>query len=542
MQTRSNHFMWRTPLQSLFLSCFLPNDQSAGNAGDYYALRRATKTLGNVSAIILCSLWSSATLAIGVGLPILVADPGFMEWSYLKASNTQSRDRFGWAVAMDGNTLAVSAIGEGSAATGVNGDQELFGAARSGAVYVFTLNAGVWSQQAYIKASNTGLEDWFGYSIALSGDTLAVGATRERSGTGEQDDNSAGSSGAVYVYTRDAGVWSQQAYLKASNIGAFDEFGWSVGLDGDTLVVGAHKEDGSASGVNEPSNENAPNSGAAYVFLRSAETWSQQAYLKASNTDENDTFGLSVAISGDTLVVGSEWESSSSIGVGGNQDDNSTLAAGAAYVFSRSGETWTQQAYLKASNTDYADKFGSSVAIETDTLLVGAVYEDSDGTDENNNQFGNSGAAYVFIRNGEVWNQQAYLKASNVQEGDRFGYKVAISGDKALVSAFGEESNATGVDGNQLNNSIPNAGAVYVFGRDNTAWTQRSYLKQFPSGQGQDGFGDTLAISGDTVLIGANTENSNATGVDGDQTSILAVDAGAAYLFKADVFFRNSFE
>jgi len=495
-----------------------------------------------VSAIILFSLWSSATLASGVGLPNLVADLGFMEWSYLKASNTQSRDTFGWAVAMDGNTLAVSAIGEGSAATGVNGDQELSGAPRSGAVYVFTLNAGVWSQQAYIKASNTSLAAWFGYSIALSGDTLAVGATREHSGTGEQDDQSAGSSGAVYVFTREAGVWSQQAYLKASNIGAADEFGWSVGLDGDTLVVGAHQEDGSASGVNEPSDESAPNSGAAYVFFRSGETWNQQAYLKASNTDEDDKFGQSVAISGDTLVVASERESSSSTGVGGNQDDNSLVAAGAVYVFSRSGEIWSQQAYLKASNTGYADRFGSSVAIETDTLLVGAVYEGSDGTDENNNQFGSSGAAYVFLRNGEVWNQQAYLKASNVQDGDRFGYKVAISGDKALVSAFGEESNATGVDGNQLNNSIPNAGAVYVFGRENTAWTQKSYLKQFPSGQGQDGFGNSLAISGDTVLFGANTENSNATGVDGHQTNILAVDAGAAYLFKADVFFKNSFD
>ena len=137
MQTRSNHFMWRTPLQSLFLSCFLPNDHSAGNAGDYYALRRATKTFGTVSAIILCSLWSSATLAIGVGLPNLVAEPGFMEWSYLKASNTQSRDRFGWAVAMDGNTLAVSAIGEGSASTGVDGDQTNILAVDAGAAYLF---------------------------------------------------------------------------------------------------------------------------------------------------------------------------------------------------------------------------------------------------------------------------------------------------------------------------------------------------------------------------------------------------------------------
>ena len=148
----------------------------------------------------------------------------------------------------------------------------------------------------------------------------------------------------------------------------------------------------------------------------------------------------------------------------------------------------------------------------------------------------------MFVRNGELWSQFAYLKASNLQRSDGFGKFLDISGNMLIVGAPGEASNATGVDGNQFNNSIPNAGAVYVFGLRESSWSQKAYIKQFPSGQGQDGFSTALAISGDTVLVGANSENSNSTGVDGDQTNILALEAGAAYVFKADSFFRDSFE
>jgi hypothetical protein len=279
------------------------------------------------------------------------------------------------------------------------------------------------------------------------------------------------------------------------------------------------------------------------VFTRSGETWSQQAYLKASNTDAGDKFGDVVAISGDTIVVGVALEDSSATGVNGSQGNNSAADAGAAYVFTRSGETWSQQAYLKASNTDAGDWFGFSVAIEADTLLVGAIREDSRfPEDESNNQYTNSGAAYLFARSGDTWTQQTYLKASNVQKSDNFGDKLGISGDMLVVSATGEASNATGVDGDQLNNSIPNAGAVYVFAHRDAAWSQKAYLKQFPSGQGQDDFGASLAISGATVLVGANTENSNSLGVNGDQVNILALAAGAAYTFTADLFFKDSYE
>jgi hypothetical protein len=214
-----------------------------------------------------------------------------------------------------------------------------------------------FAQQAYLKASNTGAEDLLGSSVAISGDTMVVGAPGEDSNAtsvnGNQLDNSAGSSGAAYVFVRSDTTWSQQAYLKASNTGGGDLFGNSVAISGDTIVVGAPREDSNATGVNDNEADNsALNSGAAYVFVRSGTTWSQHAYLKASNTEAVDSFGGEVAISGDAIVIGAANEDSNATGVNGNQNDNSAPNAGAAYVFGRSGSTWSQQAYLKASNTE----------------------------------------------------------------------------------------------------------------------------------------------------------------------------------------------
>jgi trimeric autotransporter adhesin len=265
---------------------------------------------------------------------------------------------------------------------------------------------------------------------------------------------------------------AQQAYLKApvTPTNSFDNFGTSVAISGDTVVIGANREDSNATGVNgNQANDIGFQSGAAYVFVRTGSTWSQQAYLKASNTGIGDNFGWSVAISGDTVVVGADLEGSNATGVNGNQDDNSALGSGAAYVFVRSGTTWFQQAYLKASNSGALDNFGGFVAISGDTVVVGADNEDSDATGVNGNQFDNSafdaGAAYVFVRTGTTWTQQAYLKASNTGIGDNFGWSVAISGDTVVVGAEQEDSNATGVNGNQADNSALDAGAAYVFVR-----------------------------------------------------------------------------
>ena len=438
-----------------------------------------------------------------------------IQQAYVKASNTDDMDNFGCSVAVSGDTLAVGAYREDSNAAGVDGNQSDNSAEDSGAVYVFTRSGNVWSQQAYLKASNAEADDEFGYSVSVSGDTLVVGAYQEDSSAagvnGNQTDNSADGSGAAYVFTRSGGVWSQQAYLKASNAEAGDYFGKAVAISGDTVVVGAYNEDSNATGVDGDQADNSMyGSGAAYVFTRSGGVWSQQAYLKASNTGIYDHFGNSVAVSGDTLAVGADDEDSSATGVDGNQGDNSADESGAAYVFTRSGGVWSQQAYLKASNTESEDYFGESVAISGDTVVVGADGEDSSATGVNGNQGDNSaddsGAAYVFTRSGGTWSQQVYLKASNAEADDWFGESVAISDDTLAVGAHNEDSNATGVDGNQADNSAVLSGAAYVFTRDTGLWSQQAYLKASNTG-GVDHFGRSVAISGGALAVGADGED-----------------------------------
>ena len=458
--------------------------------------------------------------------------------AYLKASNTDFNDQFGYSVSLSGDTLAVGAYWEDSNATGVNGSQSDNSVSNSGAVYIFTRSGRTWSQQAYLKASNTDARDNFGYSVSLSGDTLAVGADGESSNAtgvnGSQSDNSASKSGAVYVFTRSGTTWSQQAYLKASNTGAYDQFGDSVSLSGDTLAVGADGEDSSATGVNGSQSDNSvSNSGAVYVFTRSGTTWSQQAYLKASNTGASDLFGDSVSLSGDTLAVGARFEDSSATGVNGSQSDNSAIDSGAVYVFTRSGTTWSQQAYLKASNTDTDDSFGRSVSLSGDTLAVGVYGEDSSATGVNgsqsDNSLSNSGAVYIFTRSGRTWSQQAYLKASNTDAGDLFGYSVSLSGSRLAVGAIYEDSSATGVNGSQSDNSAIDSGAVYVFTRSGTTWSQQAYLKASNT-DASDEFGSSVSLSGDTLAVGADGEDSSVMGVNGDQNDSSAGRSGAVYV------------
>ncbi len=456
----------------------------------------------------------------------LTIDP-IAQQAYLKASNVEASDNFGSSVAVSGDTVVVGALMEDSSATGVDGDQADNSATSSGAAYVFVRSGGVWSQQAYLKASNTNAVDFFGYSVAISSDTVVIGAIQEDSIAtgvdGNQADNSANNSGAAYVFVRSDGVWSQQAYLKASNTDAGDNFGISVAVSGDTIVVGAHQEDSNTTGVNGNQADNsAQSTGAVYVFVRSGGVWSQQAYLKASNTGANDLFGISAAVSGDTVVVGAFGEDSNATGIDGNQSDNSASSSGAAYVFVRDAGVWSQQAYLKASNTDAGDQFGISVAVSGNTIVIGAWQEGSSATGVDGNQADNSaaisGAAYVFIRSGIVWSQEAYLKASNTGAGDQFGVSVAVSGETIAVGARFEDSNATGVNGNQADNSASQAGAAYVFVRSGNVWSQQAYLKASNTAA-NDNFGFSVAVSGDTVVVGANGEDN------------IASNSGATYVF-----------
>ncbi len=389
--------------------------------------------------------------------------------AYLKASNPDDGDQFGKAVAIDGDTIAVGAEEEQSAAQGVNGDQNDNSVPSRGAVYVFVRNGTTWMQQAYLKAGNDFQFARLGYSVAISGDTVVAGAVSESSAIdgGYGDGNQLGS-GAGYVFKRNGTTWSQEAYLKGNNTEAFDGFGRSVGISGDTIIVGAEGESSDATSVNGDSDNNeASYSGAAYIFVRQNGTWQQQAYLKAFNSDVNDQFGWSVAISGDTAVVGALAESSGAVGVDGDGNDNSKPLSGAAYVFHRVGTAWSQQAYLKASNAGAEDYFGSFVSISGGIVVVGASEEDSQATSVDGNAFNEdasaAGAAYVYVRNDGIWTQVAYLKASNAEAGDRFGVSVGVSKNMIVVGALGESSAAKNINGDAEDNSAAAAGAAYVF-------------------------------------------------------------------------------
>jgi hypothetical protein len=346
--------------------------------------------------------------------------------AYIKASNTGHMpadeneigdgDQFGFSIALsdDGNVLAVGAIAEDSAATGVNGDQSDNSALSAGAVYVFERQGGAWSQRAYVKPSNTGAGDLFGYSVSLTadGDTLAVGSYDEDgslSGTNEVQNDDQSGSGAVYVFERVGGTWVQTAYLKGSYVEENDSFGVVVDLsdDGTTLAATALDEDSFAIGVDpvpEPDWESDTSTGGVYVFVKQGDDWAQQAYLKASNTGREDWFGSRMDLSGDgnTLIAGAQLEDSGSSGIDGEQNDDSAQEAGTAYLFYREGSEWSQRAYVKGSNTEAYDEFGSSLSLSRDGHIVAIGARGEDGSDvgidgdQSDNSADEAGAVYLF--------------------------------------------------------------------------------------------------------------------------------------------------
>jgi len=362
----------------------------------------------------------------------------------------------------------------------------------------------------------------------------------------------------------------QTAYIKASNAEAYDHFacgganqghsGNSVALSGDgtTMIVGAPYESGGATGVNGNQNDNsAYAAGAVYVFVRQGDGWVQQAYVKPSNTGQSDHFGSSVAVSrdGNTMAVTAHWEASAATGVDGNQGDESIRQAGAVYVFTRTGSNWSQQAYIKASNTGRpgegdmpgdGDQFGYAVALSGDgnTLAVGAIAEDSAAQQINGDQTDDSqataGAVYVYSRSGTAWAQQAYVKGSHVETGDMFGFAVALNydGNTLVASAFDERGSGRGINvphDNRANGS----GALYVFTRRGGAWSQDAYIKGSKT-EATDQLGYSVAISddGNTIASGAGDEDCltpgiNPPGCDNDSPPLGAANiwVGAAYVF-----------
>lgn len=474
---------------------------------------------------------------------------------YFKAQNTGAGDLFGNAIALsaDGKTLAVASVREDSASNDAADDSS----SSAGAVYVFTIGAdGLWVSQAYLKAAHPGAEDHFGVSLDLSsdGNTLVVGASTEDSAAvgvdGNDLDDSAENAGAAFVFTRAGTVWSQQAYLKASNAEAKDNFGVEVTIDGagDLIAVSAPFEDSSADGVGGNQNTNlAEGAGAVYLFNRVAGAWSQSAYVKGSHSGSDQHFGASLALSTDgrALVVGAPGEGSGSTGIDGPQTNNSRPGSGAAYLFRLQDAGWQQEAYLKASRAVAGIAFGTSLAIDADgsTIAVGAPLESSIGTGVDGNQDDSSvaaaGAVYVFDHRPESWQQRNYLKASNTDAGDLFGYRLALNGSGTLlaVGAAAEASIAAGIGGDQADNSLAGAGAVYLFARGKENWNQRAYLKASPGGTLHH-FGRSVAFNADgsTLAVGTN-DDSGAVGL-GKGGNIFnrpddnaAPQAGSVYLY-----------
>lgn len=573
---------------------------------------------------------------------------------YVKASNTAANDFFGWSIALsaDGTTLAVGAPAEDSKAIGANGDQNNDDSTNSGAVYIFIKEDGVWKQQAYLKASNTEQpninpyrvlpNDRFGYKVALSddGNTLAVTALLEdspsigincnqnnfevtsyASSSDPSDDFIEARSfdiGAIYVFNRSNTVWTQDAYVKSSFFMEGMRFGETLALSGDgkTLAVGTILDARPQSGISNYTGSSSPacfdfypssaasisstsssssissssrssssssssatssykggeNSGSVHIFIRREDGWLQQAYVKNSNAQEGDTFGTSIALStdGNTMVVGAIGEDGQAKGVNGNQADNSCfyqergtlfymldlgckeayfedfgLNNGAAYVFTRSDAIWTQEAYLKPASTFFNTLFGSSVDISGDgnTLAVGAKGDTgvTINTDDPKNidktlvqeaaKLVGSGSTYVFSRSGSSWAQQAYLRPSTIMVGGEFGGDVSLSqdGNTLAVGSFREASNAKGINGDQGDTSAARAGAVFVFNRNNTVWTQQSYVKASNT-DSDDRFGLNVDISADgkTMAVGAHRESGRgyAAASSGASTSSAASSSG----------------
>lgn len=457
---------------------------------------------------------------------------------YIKPFNTDAGDLFGFSVALSGNVLVVGAREEDSNGLGDDGSPFSNNLVNSGAAYVFRRGLGGWQQEAYIKSPNPDSSDFFGTDVAVEGNILVIGAEEEDSftaGINGESNNLGTNVGAAYVYERVDGVWELVAFLKADNPDTNDFFGHEVAISNRTIVVGSLFEDTSIGGVNPAPNNSNVNTGAAYVFREVDGVWEQEAFLKASNPERSDHFGESVAISGDTIVVGATLEDSPASQVNGSQGNGGTNV-GAAYVYERNNGVWAQQAYLKPTNPDVSDHFGTSVSISGDIVVVASQFEDGGNPNVDSNPFDNSvrsaGAAYVFDRdsNGD-WDFRTYLKSPNPEIDDQFGFSVSVSGDFIVVGEFGEDSVSIGPDG-VGDNSVPDAGAAYVYQIVNDDVELVSVLKSLVPGTG-DMFGFNVAVSGTTIAAGAQLEDSVTNEVNGDANNNDAEDSGGVFLYES---------
>lgn len=338
--------------------------------------------------------------------------------------------------------------------------------------YPVTIDPLIWAQQAKLTSSDELTGDTFGASVAISGDTAIVGSPLS--------DYFLTNQGIAYVFVRTNAQWIQQQRLVASDYSTNDNFGAAVAISGDTVIVGAPNHFGAAS-----------SSGQAYVYFRSVGFWGEQAKLTAPGAAASDFFGRSVAIDADTAVVGAP-----------GADLPGQTDAGAAFVFLRTGLSWASQQKLTATDAAASDAFGSAISVSANTALVGAPRRDATGgiTD--------AGAAYVFLRTGTTWAQEAQLIPTDVAATDLFGSAVAISVDTAVIGSPQNDARAS------------NAGAAYVYLRSGASWAAALQKLLASDGALGDLLGTSVAIAGDTLVLGAVSAD-----------TILGTDSGAAYVW-----------
>lgn len=456
---------------------------------------------------------------------------------YLKASNAGEFDSLGSAVALsaDGNTLAVGARSEDSAATGINGNpvSDCVASANcaynSGAVYIYTRSGSTWSPPVYVKASNTQAQDSFGSAVSLSadGNLLAVGASGKDTGAG-----------AVYVFTRVGDTWSQTAYRKASDATSSNNFGSSVALsaDGTQMVVGAQ--------YRTPASTTLYSAGAAYVYERSGATWTEKAILTQQTPTAYSYFGSSVAIATGqtpTIVVGALGEN---VATGNPPPNDIVTSAGAAYIYTLAGSNWTQSDHLTSAAPGDYDSYGAAVAIDAAgaTIAVGASGEDLAPLDLSGATIVDTGAVYVYAASGLAWIETARLRTSSPSDYSYFGNVLALSADgNTLVATNSDESGSAAGVGGTPDETAPSSGAAYVFARSASTWSAAIYVKASNT-EFDDGFGSAVALSadGNTLAVTAQGEDSAATGFNGNQLdncdpsgtgSNCAEGSGAVYVY-----------
>jgi FG-GAP repeat/Secretion system C-terminal sorting domain len=412
-------------------------------------------------------------------LPVISTAQDWDQVIKLVASDRGILDRFGCSVSISGDYAIIGAYLERH---GLNETDSLYSA---GSVYIFKNEGGTWIQKQKIAASDRDAGDMFGYAVAISGDYAIVGAYQEDHNI--MDGDSLRDAGSAYIFMRSGETWTEQQKLIAPDRTDGDNFGFAVDLDGDYAIVGAIHEEHDVNGLNEKNS-----AGSVYIFMRSGSVWMPMQKFCASDRSLGAWFGFSVCISDDEAVIGALFE-------GQNELDD----AGAAYVFQRSGDTWSQIQKLVASDRASSAEFGRSVSMDGEYIVVGAPDENYDTS---GNVVPQAGAAYIYKRSGDNWIQQQKIFSSDRAGGLHLGYSVSISGDYVITGA-------------------PGPSETNIFKRTGDVWNEQCIITATDH-QHTAEFGSSVFISGECAIVGAYHNDTDTS----DSNPIP--DAGAAYIFK----------